>query len=227
MSKLAFENRLGQPPDRVMKFLQEINFTRTETTHGTSIQHFQSDSPASSPTAVRQGWGKLPQSLDCVSVAIDGKAASVYYVSSNQLNVLAPTVTHATSDHVTVTNSIGSSDSVKIDLATFQPDFTIAVEYVGAIRADGSVAAPSDLIAGLAATPIRPKENIVVYGTDFGTTTPETPAGQTLSAATPLVSPGRYQFNFIAPNLPSANYPLTASVGGVRTGKIARLRIAK
>ena len=150
-------------------------------------------------------------------MAIDGKPASVCYVSPNQLNVLAPTVNHATSSNVTVTNSIGSSDSVKIGLAAFQPAFfTLAGEYVAAIRADGSVAAPSDLIAGLAATP-----------TGFCPATPDTPAGQTLSAAAPLVGPGLYQFNFIAPNLPDGDYPLTASVGGVRTGKIARLRIAK
>ena len=128
-------------------------------------------------------------------MAIGGKPASVCYVSPNQLNVLAPTVNHATSSNVTVTNSIGSSDSVKIGLAAFQPAFfTLAGEYVAAIRADGSVAAPS---------------------------------GLTLSAAAPLDSPGLYQFNFIAPNLPDGDYPLTASVGGVRTGKIARLRIAK
>ena len=161
-------------------------------------------------------------------MAIGGKPASVCYVSPNQLNVLAPTVNHATSSNVTVTNSIGSSDSVKIGLAAFQPAFfTLAGEYVAAIRADGSVAAPSDLIAGLAATPIKPNGNIVVYGTGFGPATPDTPAGQTLSAAAPLVGPGLYQFNFIAPNLPDGDYPLTASVGGVRTGKIARLRIAK
>ena len=86
-----------------------------------------------------------------------------------------------------------------------------------------------------------------MYGTGFEPTTPDTPADQTLSRAAPLantarlwvdttevklafaglVSPGLYQFNFIAPNLPDGDYSLTASVGGVRTSKIARMRIAK
>jgi len=34
--------------------------------------------------------GKLPVQLDGVSVTIDGKAAYVYYVSPNQIDVIAP-----------------------------------------------------------------------------------------------------------------------------------------
>lgn len=86
-----------------------------------------------------------------------------------------------------------------------------------------------------------------MYGTGFEPTTPDTPAGQTLSTDAPLantarlwvdttevtlafaglVSPGLYRFNFVVPNLPDGDYSFTAPVGGVRTGKIARLRIAK
>ncbi len=192
--------------------------------------------------------GKLPQSLDGVSVSIDGKPASVYYVSPKQLNVLAPAVNNASGASIKITNSNGSSDAVKIDLATFQPAFfTLADEFVAAIRADGSITAPAELIVGLASKPIKPNENIIVYGTGFGPTNPETPADQIMNAPAPLanaarlwvdttevrlafaglVSPGLYQFNFIAPNLPDGDYSLTASVGGVRTSKIARMRIAK
>lgn len=191
---------------------------------------------------------QLPKALDGVSVKIDGKDAAVYYVSPKQLNVLAPSVSNASSASVTVTNAQGTSDGVNIALATFQPAFfTLADEYIAAIRADGSVAAPADLIAGLTATPIQPGETVVVYGTGFGPTNPETPADKTVAAPLPLanptrlwidtrevslqfaglVSPGLYQFNFAVPDLPNGDYAVTASVGGVRTGKIARMRIQK
>ena len=88
---------------------------------------------------------------------------------------------------------------------------------------------------------------MIVYGTGFGPTSPEAPADETVKAplllANParlwvdtkevslqfagLVSPGLYQFNFVVPTLPDGDYSLTASVGGVRTGKIARIRIQK
>jgi protocatechuate 3,4-dioxygenase beta subunit len=184
--------------------------------------------------------GKLPQAIDGVSVRIDGKAASVYYVSPKQVNVLAPAVANASSASVTVTTAAGTSDSVSIPLATFQPAFfTLADEYVAAIRADGSVADTS--------APIAPGENVVVYGTGFGPTAPEVAADVAVTGAVPLantariwvdttevslafaglVSPGLYQFNFVVPQLQNGDYSLQASVGGVRTSKIARLRVQK
>ncbi len=184
--------------------------------------------------------GKLPQAIDGVSVKIDGKAASVYYVSPKQVNVLAPTVANASAASVTVTTAAGTSDSVTIPLATFQPAFfTLADEYVAAIRGDGSLADTT--------TPIAPGENVVVYGTGFGPTTPEVAADAAVTGAVRLsntariwvdttevslafaglVSPGLCQFNFVVPNLPNGDYSLQASVGGMRTAKIARLRIQK
>jgi uncharacterized protein (TIGR03437 family) len=129
---------------------------------------------------------------------------------------------------------------VSIPLATFQPAFfTLADEYVAAIRADGSVADTS--------APIAPGENVVVYGTGFGPTAPEVAADVAVTGAVPLantariwvdttevslafaglVSPGLYQFNFVVPQLQNGDYSLQASVGGVRTSKIARLRVQK
>lgn len=172
--------------------------------------------------------GKLPQSLDGVSVRIDGKAASVYYVSPKQLNILAPAVANAASASVTVTTSAGTSDSVSIPLATFQPAFfTREDEFVADSAAPG--------------------ETLVVYGTGFGPTAPEVAADVAETGAVRLaneariwvdtkevslafaglVSPGLYQFNFVVPDLPNGDYSLQASVGGVRTTKIARLRIQK
>lgn len=67
---------------------------------------FQGKRPISASAQVRVVFvaGKLPQAPDGVSVAIDGKPASVNHVSPKQLNVLAPSVTNATAAGVTVTN---------------------------------------------------------------------------------------------------------------------------
>jgi uncharacterized protein (TIGR03437 family) len=106
---------------------------------------------------------------------------------------------------------------------------------------------PKDLIGGLTATPIQPGETLVIYGTGFAPTNPETPADKTVVAPLPLANPSRlwidtsevslqfaglvsaglYQFNFPMPDLPNGDCVVSASVGGVRTGKIARMKIQK
>ena len=54
----------------------------------------------------------LPTTLGGVSVKINNKSAYVQYVSATQLNVLAPADTSAGSVAVTVTNTVGTSNTV-------------------------------------------------------------------------------------------------------------------
>jgi protocatechuate 3,4-dioxygenase beta subunit len=193
--------------------------------------------------------GKLPKALDGVSVTINNQPASVHYISPTQINVQAPDATVAGQVQVSVTNASGTSSAVSVEVKPYMPAFfQIAGEYISAVRADGSYLGPTGLIEGATTTPARPGEQIILFGTGFGPTTPNMPAGETVptpaTLATPvtiridgvpaevsfagLSSPGLYQFNITVPaNLEDGDHAVTAEINGTRTEKIARLRVQR
>ncbi|HZO51635.1 MAG TPA: IPT/TIG domain-containing protein [Bryobacteraceae bacterium] len=192
--------------------------------------------------------GQLPSSLDGVSVQINNKPASVYYISPNQINVQAPDDTTNGSVQVTVTNASGTSDALTSTIANYQPGFfLLASEHVAAVRPNGSYVAPAGLINGLDTTPARPGEVISLFGTGFGPSNPGLPAGAVVAAPQPLLnsvkinidttqvdvqyagitSAGLYQFNIVVPDLPDGDHAVSASVAGARPPKIGRLRITR
>jgi protocatechuate 3,4-dioxygenase beta subunit len=192
--------------------------------------------------------GKLPQSLDGVSVSINNKPAAVHYISSKQINVLAPTDVGAGAVQATVTNANGTSDPVSVDVQSYMPGFfELAQDYVLAVRADGAYIGPAGLVDGLTTVPARPGDRVLLYGTGFGATNPAAPPGETFQGPLPLASavtirihttvvttefagltgPGLYQFNVTIPELPDGDYPVTAEIAGVRTQKIGRIRIER
>lgn len=191
---------------------------------------------------------KLPESLDGVSVRINNQPASVYYVSPKQINVQAPSGPATGSVQVSVTNASGTSDPVTVDLQQMMPGFfLLGQEYVAAVRSDGAYLGPTGLIEGLTTVPAQPGDQITLFGTGFGPTTPAVPAGETVSGPAALtnsvaihidttpVTPsfaglsgvGLYQFNLTAPDLPDGDHSVWARVGNVATQKIARLRIQR
>lgn len=192
--------------------------------------------------------GQLPSSLDGVSVQINNKPASVYYVSPKQINVQAPDDTANGPVQVTVTNANGASEAFTSTIANYQPGFfLLASEYVAAVRPNGSYVAPEGLIDGLATSPARPGEVISLFGTGFGPSNPALPAGAVVAAPQPLLnsvkinidtaqvdvqyagitSAGLYQFNIVVPDLPDGDHSVSASVAGARPPKIGRLRITR
>lgn len=193
--------------------------------------------------------GRLPESLDGVSVRINNQPAPVYYVSPNQINVLAPDSTVEGNVAVTVTNATGTSDAVSTTFSRLMPSlFTFPGEYAAAVKADGNLSGPAGLISGVTTVPARPGESIMLFGTGFGPTTPAIQPGMAVTepaqTSTPvtvridaqdavvsyagLTSAGLYQLNVNVPdNLADGDYPVTAEVGGVRTGKFAKLRVEK
>jgi protocatechuate 3,4-dioxygenase beta subunit len=191
---------------------------------------------------------KLPESLDGVSVRINNKPASVYYISPKQINVLAAPDIGPGAVQATVTNSGGTSDPVMVDAQTVLPGFfQFTQEYVAAVRSDSAYIAPAGLIEGLTTVSARPGDQVLFFGTGFGPTNPAAPAGESFQGALPLaspatvridttvvivsfaglISPGLYQFNVTVPDLPDGDHAVTAEVGGVRTQKIGRIRIQR
>ncbi len=185
--------------------------------------------------------GALPTSLDGVSVTIDGVPAYVEYVSSTQINVLAPDDSMTGPDQIPPTTAQQPSNSFSAAKQLFAPAF-FAIDngaYVAAEHADGTVIGQPNLLgAGATTSPASPGEVIQVYGTGFGPTNPATPTADLV--ATPamlansvqvtiggmtanviyagLVESGLYQFNVTVPdNLPAGDASITASIGGLQT----------
>ncbi len=187
--------------------------------------------------------GKLPTSLDGVSVTIDGKAASVYYVSNTQINVQAPDDTATGSVPVVVTNSNGTSNTFTATLQQFSPGLFLFDpqnrKYPAAVFANGSYIGPAGLFGtALTTRPATAGDIILLYGTGFGLTSPAVVSGQVYSGAAATANPvtvtigglnatvqfsglvgaGLYQINVVVPsNVASGDQPLVVSVGGLST----------
>ena len=182
--------------------------------------------------------GKLPTSLDGVSVMINGKAAYVYYISPTQIDILTPP--DAMSDPVQVVATAGGSSSAAYtaQAQSTSPSFFVfnGGPYVAATHLNGSYIGPPSLYPGQT-TPAKPGETVVLYANGFGPTSTAVVSGSpaqsgTLSplpaitiggiAATVqfagLVAPGEFQFNVVLPaSLANGDQPLVATYNGFST----------
>jgi uncharacterized protein (TIGR03118 family) len=183
--------------------------------------------------------GKLPVQLDGVSVTVDGIPAYVYYVSPSQIDIIVPADSNTGPVPVVVTNSGVASASAAVAMQTTSPAFFSLGNYVLAMHANGSLVGPASLAPG--ATPAKPGEVIVAYGTGFGATNPAVD-GLVLSSAASLaaapsitiggavapvqfgglISAGLDQLNITIPALPAGSsstvdLPIAANAGSSST----------
>jgi uncharacterized protein (TIGR03437 family) len=188
--------------------------------------------------------GRLPTSLDGVSVTINGKPAAIAFISPLQINVLAADDTATGLVPVQVKNALGSSDSVLVLQQTAAPALfqlrAANANYAAATHADGSLlAGPALVQQGFPGTAARTGETIVLYGTGFGATQP--PISATALVPAPLflahpedlrvriggldaaiafaglISPGVYQFNVVVPQIGEGDQPVVAELRGLLT----------
>lgn len=179
--------------------------------------------------------GKLPVQLDGVSVSINGKEAYVYFVSPNQVDVIAAADSATGPVPVVLTNTNVPSAPVVAQLQPAAPGLFAMGKYVIATHANGDLVGPPNVLPG--ATPARPGETVVVYGTGFGPTNeavdglvvtahagltalPSVTIGNTPTTVTAAQrsAPGLDQISVTVPGLPSgstgmADLPITAKVG--------------
>jgi uncharacterized protein (TIGR03437 family) len=208
---------------------------------GTWISIFGSNLSASTYTWQDSDFlnGQLPTSLQGVSVAINGVAAYVAYISPTQINLLAPDDLTIGTVQVQVTAARQNSNALGAPKTLLAPAFFTlgGGAYVAALHTDYSLVGAPGLLPGVVTQPARPNETIVLYGTGFGPTNPPLPAGQLVTAAAPLpdlpqiriggiaaavafaglVGPGLYQFNVTVPNLPNGDAAVLATIGGAAT----------
>lgn len=183
--------------------------------------------------------GRLPTSLEGVSVRFNGKPGYLYFVGPNQLNVLAPDDLPHTTISVEVETPSGTATTNAV-VREFAPALFGTVKnrlgaiYTAAVHLDGTVVGHPSLLPG--SLPARRGETISLYGTGFGPTFPPRPAGELFSPA-PLVapytvrvngnrvfssfggivSPGLYQFNITLLNVGGPDAFLEIEIGGQKT----------
>lgn len=198
------------------------------------------------PAGFTDNWGKsvvngqLPTALDNVGVMIGSQPAYVSYVSSGQINVLAPPNLGLGSMQVTVTANGSTSDPFTVTSQQYGPAFFPWPNgQPVATHADYTWAAANGSFSGVATAPAKPGEAIILWGTGFGPTSPaapvgsEVPATPTFYTASPVTmtiggSPasvyatalagafaGLYQVVVTVPSaLANGNYPILAAVNG-------------
>jgi uncharacterized protein (TIGR03437 family) len=185
--------------------------------------------------------GKLPTTLDGVSVSIGFKAAYVNFISPTQINVQAPDVSSGPVP-ITVTTPFGSATINGTSTVQAAPAFFLwAGKYSVATRQDYSLAAKNGTFAG-STVPAKPGEVIILWGTAFGPTSPalsagtQAPVGQLYSTATPVsvtinniptqvygaaLAPGfvgLYQIGIQIPSsLTDGDWPIQAQVDGAQS----------
>jgi uncharacterized protein (TIGR03437 family) len=186
--------------------------------------------------------GKLPASVDGVSVTMNGKAAYVYFISPGQINVLAPDIV-AGPVSVIVTTAAGSSAAFPSTASQYGPAFfDWPNNQPVATRQDYSYAAKAGTFSGAATIPAKPGEVIILWETGFGPTSPAAPAGipvpgdkaystatapaVTINASSAKVfgaalapgAAGLYQIAIQVPTtLADGDWPIQTTIGGVQS----------
>jgi uncharacterized protein (TIGR03437 family) len=191
----------------------------------------------------------FPTSLGGASVTIDGRAAYLSYASPSQINLQAPADTATGSVPVVVTTTAGVAKSTAI-LAALSPEFFLldSTHVAGIIlRTNGKgayaggtydIIGPTGTSLGYATVAVKAGDNIALFGTGFGPTSPTVAPGQPFSGAAPTTSPvkvkingvnlapafaglsgaGLYQLNLTIPSgLGTGDVSLQGVVGGVQT----------
>jgi uncharacterized protein (TIGR03437 family) len=164
-----------------------------------------------------QTWGSSnfngvngPTMLGGTSVSIGGLAAFVDYISPLRVNVQVPGGVKTGAQPLILTNAAGASPPLTVTVNATQPgllapsNFNIGgTQYVVAQFADGTYVLPPGAISGITSERAQPGDTIVIYGTGFGSVTPNIPPGQLVE-----------QFNTLAGSF-------TISFGGTQATAIA------
>ena len=182
--------------------------------------------------------GRLPTSLDGVSVTVNGKPAFVYYISPTQINILTPPDALPGLAQIVVTSNGTAGNPVNVEAQATSPSFFLfgGGPYVAATHANGSLLGPAALYPG-STSPAKPGETIVLYANGFGPTSVPVVSGSIMQfgvlmtlpavkiggvAATVtfagLASAGEFQFNVVVPpSLSDGDQPITVTYGGTAT----------
>jgi uncharacterized protein (TIGR03437 family) len=208
-------------------------------------------SDARSWAAADFNGANAPTSLDGTSVTIGGQTAFISYISAAQINAQLPSTVGTGAQPLVITTANGPSSTyavtVKAEVPALlsTPAFKInGYQYAVALFPDGvTYVLPAGAIPGVASRPAQQGDTITLYGTGFGPTTPNVPAGQIVQTDNSLMLPltvsvgsqtavvayaglapgvvGLYQFNVVVPKIPSGSSTLEITFNLGTAGELA------
>jgi len=177
--------------------------------------------------------GDFPTSLGGTSVAINGNAAFLSFVSPTQIILQAPDDTATGPVPVVVTTASGTATST-VTLAQFAPSFLLldSTHVAGIIlRSDGSgaygggaydIIGPTGNSLGYPTVAAKAGDTIELFAIGLGPTDPAVPAGQAFSGVAPAINPVNVLINNVGLTptlaaLSTSDFSLVATVAGVQT----------
>ena len=195
---------------------------------------------------------QLPATLDGVTVSINGRPATMYFVSPNQVNVLGPLDETTGNVQLTVTNANGVSPAFQVRKSDVLPAFyapfgAASGPRVTGVTLDGALVGAFGLDPRVQ-RPVRPGEIVQFFATGFGRTNPPAPSDQLFVGAPEvanrpritiggreaaifgngnLVGPGLFQFNLTIPDLADGDHAMVAEVGSVRSSATVFLPVRR
>lgn len=166
--------------------------------------------------------GQAPVSLDGVSVAVNGQAAVVSYISPGQVNAQVPLSVEPGQASVTVTNGSATSPPRSVTVNAVQPGFLMAPLPSSSLLAlfpDGAYVWYDGIDTELPSRVAKAGDTVVLYAIGCGPVTPDAPAGQVVTQPNSLQTP----FQILQPVFQGANStmePVTLWYAGLAVGSI-------
>jgi len=174
----------------------------------------------------------LPTSLGGTSVSVAGTLAPLVYVSAGQINFQVPSSTAAGDVNVVVNGPGGAGASFAFTVTTEAPAiFQYETNHAAALNPDNSVNSDSaPAAAGSIISVYFTGQGAVSNPVTDGTAAPGSPLSSATAAATATIGPinapiqfiglapdyaGLGQANLQVPALPTGDYPLVITIGGL------------
>jgi len=151
--------------------------------------------------------GVGPKSVDGVEVLINGKPATVSYVSPTQVNAVVPDDDHQGPVSVQIRHPGGESNTVQVNMFPATPALQEhplwerdGKKYVVALFPPDyqTFVGPPDLVNGVVLRPAHPGETIILYALGCGPVAPPVPPGEIPTALSRIIAEFRFTFDGVA-----------------------------